>query len=95
MADSVIWLAEDQDQINFWIVFVNTKFDPMLSWSWSWADFSLIVIPFVNTGLCPLFHPEVSTLIAYKLEKNVCYCHNNTNIYKRVEIVAISKQVWK
>ena len=27
------------------------------------------------TGLRPLFRPEVSTLFAYKLEKNVRYCY--------------------
>ena len=55
MVDSVIWLAKDQDQLSFWIIFVNTEFDPMLSWSWSWADFSLILIPFVNTAPGPVF----------------------------------------
>ena len=36
------------------------------------------------TGLRPLFRPEVSTLFAYKLEKNVRYCYK-----KRVETYEI------
>ena len=42
------------------------------------------------TGLRPLFRPEVSTLFAYKLEKNVRYCYNIC--LGTVELLSIGRQ---
>ena len=46
------------------------------------------------TGLRPLFRQEVSTLFAYKLEKNVRYCCNKLmqlhTIHKISEIYTVS-----